>query len=551
MARQNQRCFSTAEGVLGFKCLHNSCQDKHWRDLRTLIDGERTTRFDPVISAQPLEQHELPQSAIRAPIPLPDGLPPVREFEYELLPPILHRRVQDIAERMQCPPDFPAIAMITMLSSLIGRRCGIAPKREDDWLIVPNLWGMAIGRPGIMKSPPLAEVMKPLQVLQAHAIDVHKVAVTDHETRAMVSAEAERVAKDHIRKLLKDKKTADAHDLAQSTVESTAEAPVCRRYVVNDTTVEKLGEILNQNGYGLLLFRDELNGFFRMLERQGHEADRAFYLECWAGDSSFTYDRIGRGTLHIEGACLSILGSIQPGPLGDIVRGLRGSGDDGLLQRFQLAVWPDVTSSWVNIDRAPDREAREEVQRLIDRLDGLTPESFGAESSIPALRFSEEAQGQFDVWREHLELRLRSESEHPMLEAHLSKYRKLVPALALIMHLTEHSKGPVGLEALERALAWSVYLESHAKRIYAPAIAPDMDAARLLSRRIRRGELAESFSLRDVYNNGWTGLSTREEAHAAVQVLIDHYWLTELHEPTSGRTRTLYRISPAVERIKP
>jgi len=112
-----------------------------------------------------------------------------------------------------------------------------------------------------------------------------------------------------------------------------------------------LGEILNENPHGILLFRDELNGFFRTLERQGHEADRAFYLECWNGDNSFTYDRIGRGTLHIAGACLSILGSIQPGPLADIVRGLRGIGDDGLLQRFQLAVWPDASPEWQNIDR--------------------------------------------------------------------------------------------------------------------------------------------------------------------------------------------------------
>ena len=204
--------------------------------------------------------------------------------------------------------------MVTMLSALVGRRCGIAPKREDDWLVVPNLWGMVIGRPGIMKSQPLAEVMKPLQVLQAHAMDVYKDAITEHEARAMVAGEAERVAKDHIRKLLKDNKATHAHELAQNTIEGVKEEPVCKRYVVNDTTVEKLGEILNQNGYGLLLFRDELNGFFRTLERQGHEADRAFYLECWAGDSSFTYDRIGRGTLHIEGARLSILGGIQPGP---------------------------------------------------------------------------------------------------------------------------------------------------------------------------------------------------------------------------------------------
>ena len=53
----------------------------------------------------------------------------------------------DIAERMQCPPDFPAAAAVVALGSVIGRRCGIRPKRQDDWMVVPNLWGAVIGRP--------------------------------------------------------------------------------------------------------------------------------------------------------------------------------------------------------------------------------------------------------------------------------------------------------------------------------------------------------------------------------------------------------------------
>jgi hypothetical protein len=39
------------------------------------------------------------------------------------------------------------------------------------------------------------------------------------------------------------------------------------------------------------------------------------YCEAWNGAGAYTYDRIGRGTLHIRAACLSVLGGIQPGPL--------------------------------------------------------------------------------------------------------------------------------------------------------------------------------------------------------------------------------------------
>lgn len=36
--------FRGSDGVLGFKCQHNSCADKSWRDVRTLIDGDVSTR---------------------------------------------------------------------------------------------------------------------------------------------------------------------------------------------------------------------------------------------------------------------------------------------------------------------------------------------------------------------------------------------------------------------------------------------------------------------------------------------------------------------------
>lgn len=326
-------------------------------------------------------------------------------------------------------------------------------------------------------------------------------------------------------------------------MEAAEREPTCRRYIVNDSTVEKLGEILNENPGGVLLFRDELTGFFRNLEKRGRESDRAFYLESWNGDSSFTYDRIGRGTLHIASACISILGGIQPGPLTDLVRNLSGSGDDGLLQRFQLLAWPDPSRSWRNIDRCPDLQAKQDVQTVTERLDRMN-----VNDEIPVFRFSPDAQELFNAWRKPLEMRLRDGSLHPLLEAHLSKYRSLVPSLALILHLTEQVNGPVELIALERAIAWAEYLETHARRVYAPALTPDMDAALAMAAHIEAGDVAECFVLRDIYRRGWSGLSTKDQAQAAVSVLQDFDWLRKHIVETASRPRTDYLLNPALQK---
>ena len=105
-----------------------------------------------------------------------------------------------------------------------------------------------------------------------------------------------------------------------SPASSTVLAP-CPRLVVNDATVEKLGELLNENPNGLLLIRDELPGWLAKMESDEYQSDRAFYLEAFNGDGRFTYDRIGRGTIAIENCTLSIIGGIQPSRLAPLVRG--------------------------------------------------------------------------------------------------------------------------------------------------------------------------------------------------------------------------------------
>ena len=84
------------------------------------------------------------------PKPLPNGLAPVEAFSSDFLPDALTPWIEDIASRLQCPPEYVAVAALTALGSVIGRRIGIKPQAKTDWIEIPNLWGMFIGRPGML-----------------------------------------------------------------------------------------------------------------------------------------------------------------------------------------------------------------------------------------------------------------------------------------------------------------------------------------------------------------------------------------------------------------
>ncbi len=241
--------------------------------------------------------------------------------------------------------------------------------------------------------------------------------------------------------------------------------------------------------------------------------------------------------------------AVQPGVLAEYVRlaVAGGAGADGLLQRFGLIVHPDISPDWREVDRYPDRTARDAVTALAERLDSLNPADIGAEAdpygAVPFLRFDDAAQALFSEWRTALERRLRSGEDHPALVSHFSKYRKLVPSLALLNHLADGGHGAVSEVALMRAIAYSEYLESHARRIYSYATAPGIDAAKTLLNRLASGKLSNPFTARGLYRAGWTGLETPAKAQAAIDLLLEYRHLSEVAQDTGGRPTSHFYLN--------
>jgi hypothetical protein len=66
------------------------------------------------------------------PKPLPSGLAPVEIFNFDFMPVALKPWIADVADRLQCPPDYVAVPAIVGLGSIIGCRVGIKPQRNTD-----------------------------------------------------------------------------------------------------------------------------------------------------------------------------------------------------------------------------------------------------------------------------------------------------------------------------------------------------------------------------------------------------------------------------------
>jgi putative DNA primase/helicase len=320
--------------------------------------------------------------------------------------------------------------------------------------------------------------------------------------------------------------------------------PTMRRLVTGDGSFEKLHEIMRQNPAGLLVLRDELSGWWAQLDRTGREGERAFYLQAWNGSTGLIVDRVGRGSIHVPACCVSMLGTLTPGRLRSyLVDAIRDSpGNDGLVQRFQLLVWPDSPTGWRYVDRLPVESRMADVFRRLAALDPDEPLTY---------KFDERAQGYFEEWLTDLEGRIRRDDLHPALISHLSKMRKTMPSLSQLLTLADAQDSPIDLAHAQMAGDWCHYLESHARRIYSCVVSPRMRAASELAEKLRKGVVGVEGSLtrRDVYRNQWTALDTPDAVGDALKILEDAGWVRPANEqpgPFGGRPADRWLVNPKV-----
>lgn len=487
------------------------------------------------------------------PLPLGDDLPPVLAFDPALLPRQLRGWAMDIAERMNCPADLVAIPAMVSAGALIGRKVGIRPQRRTDWLEVANVWGCVVAPPGSLKSPAAAEALGPIRRLETKAAAENETALADHKARETLFKLEKETAEKAARAALKGDGAGGGRVSALAVLQGLAEpvAPPIKRHLTSDGTAEKLGEICRDNPDGVMVHRDELLSLFADLDRPEKASARGFYLTGWGGQDSYTYDRIMRGTIRIPAVNISLCGTTQPNRLAGYMRESLRSFDDGMVQRLQLLAWPDFGGTFREVDRHPDSAARLAAQECFADLASLDVRELGAtweEASgphgVPFLRFADDAQDVFAEWRAVLEHRLRAEEMPPAMMAHLAKYRGLVPRLALICHIANNHFGPVTLEATRQALGWAAYLESHAVRAYASLSLDNAEAARAIWRRVKKGELPQPFTARDIQQKGWSGLTDAERLRAGLAALQDANRLRAVKVETGGRPSITFHTNP-------
>ena len=374
-------------------------------------------------------------------------LPEAMEFPTRALPSSCWQFVEEAEKAIGCPADLIGLPLLATLSAGVGNSRVAEIKRS--WQEGASLFLATVADPGRKKTPAAKIATAPVWERQTELKRAYAEKVEEYESKML----------EHER----DKRECRKNGLADPR---PPEEPSMGRTVTEDTTVEALASILEDNPRGVLVAKDELAGWVRAMDqyKSGKGADRQAWLSLWSS-SPIAVDRKGRrDPLIVPRPWVSISGSIQPGVLDE----LADSREDGLLDRFLFAYPAPTRSKLTRAEISASAENR--VKKLYNELAQLKMgEDKAGEPCPQVVPMSPEA------WELFAEIAdgLDEETQQPGFPARLSGvWSKLVAYLArlsLILALCRRLDGR-GLEQVEaedvlRASSLIEYFKAHARRV--------------------------------------------------------------------------------------
>ena len=488
--------------------------NRHAEDLARLdaitAQGVALTKTAEQREYNPLEPESWPA---RQPLPAP---PSVATMPPEMLPEPLRAWINDAARFTCSPLEIVAANAICAASGVIG--ASITVNARTGFYVTPNLWGAGVASSGSMKSALLKSATEPTRALEQQAEHEMHEQSEDHElelSRAQRQYEL-------LEKSYQDAKPAKGKGSSIATLEDVKAAkrevqqleatkPTERTYTTANSTHEALGMLLEQNQKGVTLVRDEAAPFVASMAREDMVEARGFFNAGWDGSVPYTYHRVTRARVHLPRVCIAFCGMMQPKLLDELIARMLADPmqNDGFLQRFQVLVYPDTYPQWTPPEEQapPTPNALEDAIRVFEYLDGLERYEDG-KLKPRLLKFSDEAQAEFNTWHDALERDIRPGGKLETDSAFKSWYAKtksLCVSLAAIFHLCElatmpdtadEELEPITLNALDNALDWVEFLTQHARKVYAIELDPDGAAAHVVANLIGMGKITDGVSVR-------------------------------------------------------
>lgn len=381
-------------------------------------------------------------------------------FPLDALPGEISAHAEEVGRMLHCDPSYAVLPSLCTMGAAVGnsRVCRL----NDTWIEPSVFWGCLIAEPSSMKSPSSDLATDPAILLS------DQFAAQNDSASEMYEREF-----DAWRYNGRFGKTGPS----EAETAPPPKKPKCRRFRVEDITVEKLCEMLHDNPKGLFLLRDELGAWFSSFTRYksggagGSDVD--FWLEVFRARSKTVDRKSGtRTSLYVPRCATSVYGTLQPGVVGSIFT--PDFFQRGFVARILFAMPPSSRRVFVEGGiRGYVKEGYHDTFRRLYYLDGEQPMLPGGTANF--CEFSPEGKEAWKAFYEKWSERqwgTFGEIGYALakLEAYCARFAMLYALVDFVnAHIAEERIGAVHVESAFKTVNW---FADEAARLYATVETP-------------------------------------------------------------------------------
>ena len=371
-------------------------------------------------------------------------------FPIDIFPPPVQTYIAECHDKLGSSIDYMGCSLLFTISVCLGNSWKLRTK--NGWTEGVTLWLALIGKAGVGKTPSIKNIIFPLLKLNNKEIRNYNKDWGKYEEFRLL-----------------DKKE-------QMMVEQVRK-PVKSQFIADDITMEALVQLHEENRNAVGVFKDELAGWFKDMNKYREGSDTQHWLSTWNG-GGINMTRKTAKSNTVERSCIPVLGGIQPSIM-DIFA-TEENKDSGFIDR--------ILFSFPNLE-VPDYNENEIQQSLIDAYENWIISFYDDVKKnlnfdphgevIPNMMyFSKEGKKRWGEIQKEMVSWEKSDTELEYIKSAISKMKGYVARFSILIHRFDchmrtdsHANNmEVSAESLEKAFRLAKYFLAMAKRVKAESM---------------------------------------------------------------------------------
>ena len=356
---------------------------------------------------------------------LPDNTEVIEEYLYnkkdlvfpiDIFPKPIQSYLIECNTKLDSNIDYMGCSLLWLISVSIGNCIEIEVKRG--WTENATVWFSLVGKAGIGKTPSINNIIFPLQKINSREI---KKYFKEYEKWEFYDNLPAKEKKDYPEVL----------------------KPVKSQFIANDITLEALVDLHQECDNAVGVFKDELAGWLKDMNKYRAGSDLEFWLSCWSG-KSVNLNRLSRKGSFVEKPFIPVLGGIQPNILNSFYT--EENKDNGFMDRMLLS-FPEGKVEQYNENELEYNTLdwyKENIILFYDVFKRIIKRDKDGVITPLTAKFSNEAKTEWVRIFNEISNFQNDDNENEYLKSMYPKQKSYIPRFALLIHVFDEFFGDTG-----------------------------------------------------------------------------------------------------------